>query len=148
MSRETKEWWEYSSAYYQEECRIPVDVHYGAGSPNEKKLNLPGNVKGKKILEIGCGGVQCSIAFALLYVDDLSSCFKEVCRVLKEKGLFVFSLDHLFYRIVDPDSRKRYESDPWFGLWDYNPELLKLVPPTIIFIPSIKWFSPSRAKRK
>lgn len=64
MSKETKDWWEYSSKYYQEECNIPIDVHYGAGSPNEKYFGLLGNVKNKKILELGCGGAQCSIALA------------------------------------------------------------------------------------
>ena len=36
-------------------------------------------------------------------------------------------------RIIEPDSRKRYKEDPWYGLWDYNPKFLKLFPPTIIF---------------
>lgn len=242
MSKETKKWWEYSSQYYQKECKIPIDVHYGPGSPNENHFKLLGNVKNKKILEIGCGGAQCSIAFAkqgakvigidisneqlkfakalseknkvkikfyqgdikkipriksnsqdvvfsafaLQYVDDLSFCFKEVYRVLKRRGLFVFSLDHPFFRTVDsktlklknsyfetgrlvetfsdptkkfvmythtiselhnklvksgfvvekiiePDSRKRYTFDPWYGLWDYTPKFLKMFPPTIIF---------------
>ena len=242
MAQETKKWWESASANYQRESNIPIDIHYGPGSPNEKELNLIGNVKGKRVLEIGCGGAQCSIAFAkqgakvtgidiseeqlkfakalseknkvkikfyqgdikrlpqinsrsqdivfsafaLQYVDDLLSCFKEVYRVLKKKGLFVFSLDHPFFRTVDsktlelkesyfktgkwtktfsdpskkfviynhtiselynavvktgflvnriiePDSRKHYSYDPWHNLWDYTPELLKMVPPTIIF---------------
>ncbi len=245
MTRETKKWWEETSAWYQSLCKIPVDVHYGPGSPNEDKLELIGNVKGKRVLEIGCGGAQCSIAFAkqgakvsaidiseeqlkfakalaaknrvkinfyqgdikslrqirsgsqdvvfsafaLLYVDDLPACFREVKRVLKKNGVFVFSVDHPFHKIVDskklklkgsyfktgkfvdegarkdgskyrfvmychtvggiynalkaagfdveailePDSRKRHAKDPWYGLWDYPPRLLKLVPPTIIF---------------
>jgi ubiquinone/menaquinone biosynthesis C-methylase UbiE len=162
MTKETKDWWEYASANYQTECKIPIDVHYGPGSPNEKHLNLLGNVKGKSVLEIGCGGAQCSIAFAqqgaevtgvdiseeqlkfamalakkndvqiqfyqgdikelpqiesysqdivfsafaLLYVDDLLSCFREVHRVLKDGGVFVFSLDHPFSRTVDSKSLK------------------------------------------
>lgn len=124
-------------------------------------------------------------AFAFHYIDNLNRCFKEVYRVLKKKGLFVFSLDHPFYRtvnpttlklrqsyfktgkvsqhwknygtfvmynhtiselydllvgigfkverIVEPDSRKKYPYDPWYGLWDYQPKLLKMAPPTIIF---------------
>jgi len=111
-----------------------------------------GNVKGKRTLEKGCGGGQCSIAFAkqgamttgidiseeqikfakklakkekvevkfymgnienlkqiksksqdivfssyaLQYIKNLKKCFKEVYRVLKNKGIFVFSLDHPF----------------------------------------------------
>jgi ubiquinone/menaquinone biosynthesis C-methylase UbiE len=242
MTKETKKWWEFSSQDYQKKCKIPVDIHYGPGSPNEKHLKLLGNLKGKKVLEIGCGGAQCGIAMArqgakvigmdiseeqlkfarvlaeknkvkiklyqgdikklsqiksnsqdivftawvLHYVDNLKSCFKEVNRVLKKNGLFVCALPHHFHDIVDssslklkksyfetgrqvqiysdktkkfvyythtiseiyntlvdsgfkvekiiePDSRKRYKGDPWYGLWDYTPKLLKMVPPTIIF---------------
>ncbi|HLC78094.1 MAG TPA: class I SAM-dependent methyltransferase [Candidatus Nanoarchaeia archaeon] len=242
MTAETKKWWESSSKDYQEECKIPIDIHYGPGSPNESYYKLLGNLKGKKILEIGCGGAQCGVAmakqgakvigidiseeqlkfakelskknkvniqfyqgdikklsqiksnsqdivftaFALHYVADLHSCFKEVYRVLKKNGLFVLSLGHPMYgrinsktlrvedsyfnigkgtfifsdptkkfvyyrrnigelhntlvdagffveRIIEPDSRKRYSYDPWYGLWDYTPELMKMVPATIIF---------------
>src|SRR3989344_356474 len=162
MTKETKEWWESASEDYQKESKILIDVHYGPGSPNEKNLNLMGSVKGKNVLEIGCGGAQCSIAFAkqgakvtgidisekqlefakrlaeknkvyikfyrgdikklpqiksksqdivfsafaLHYVDDLSSCFKEVYRVLKKDGLFVFSLDHPMYRTINSKTLK------------------------------------------
>jgi ubiquinone/menaquinone biosynthesis C-methylase UbiE len=242
MTKETKKWWESASNYYQKECKIPVDIHYGPGSPNERELKLLGNLKGKNILEIGCGGAQCGIAmakkgakvigidiseeqlkfakelagknkvnikfyqkdiknlspiksnsqdivfsaFALHYIDDLLKCFKEVNRVLKKKGLFVFSFPHPFFRtidpkslkikesyfktgkfvetfsdpskkfvaynhtiadlfnlltksgfnvekIVEPDSRKKYKEDPWYGIWDYNSNFLRMIPPTIIF---------------
>jgi len=245
MSKETKKWWEEASESYQKECRIPIRVHYGPAAPFEDQLNLIGSVKGKKLLEVGCGGAQCGIAFAkqgakvigidiseeqlkfakklaeknkvkiklikhdiqdlkpvssnsqdivfsayaLLYVGDLLKCFKEVNRVLKKDGIFVFSIDHPVYNILDfktlkikksylltgkiqdfqtwrdktkhkwiayqrkisdifnslvnsnffiekmiePDSRKKYPGDPWQGLWEYKPKLLKLFPPTIIF---------------
>jgi len=241
MTKETKQWWEQTSKYYQKQCKIPIDVHYGPSSPNEKSLKLLGNVRGKHILEIGCGGAQCSIAFAkqgaivkaidisskqlkfakelakknkvkielyqgdikslkviksnsqdivfsafaLQYVDNLLKCFKEVKRVLKKKGLFVFGLDHPMFRtmnsktlkikesyfktgkeylgkfvtynhtiseiynklvgvgffvekMIEPDSRKKYSYDPWYGLWDYKPKLLKMFPPTIIFKAKLK----------
>lgn len=64
MTKETKKWWEYSSESYQKESNIPIDIHYGPGAPNEKELKLLGNIKGKKILEIGCGGSQCGVAMA------------------------------------------------------------------------------------
>src|SRR3990167_2086609 len=64
MTAETKKWWESSSKDYQEECKIPIDIHYGPGSPNESYYKLLGNLKNKKILEIGCGGAQCGIAMA------------------------------------------------------------------------------------
>lgn len=64
MSKETKKWWESASKGYQKESKIPVDIHYGPGAPNEDKMKLLGNLKGKKVLEIGCGGAQCGIAMA------------------------------------------------------------------------------------
>ena len=57
--------WENLSEYYQERVRISThDVHYGLLAYGEKKLNLLGNVKGKRILEVGCGGGQNTITLA------------------------------------------------------------------------------------
>lgn len=57
--------WNQISPHYQAEHQIPTDfVHYGPHCPNEDQLQLVGEVKGKRVLEIGCGGGQCSIAFA------------------------------------------------------------------------------------
>lgn len=162
MTKETKKWWEGNTEYYQKVSKIPIDIHYGPGSPNEKHFKLLGNLKGKKVLEIGCGGAQCGIAmakqgakvigidiseeqlkfakklseknkvnikfyqgdirslkqiksktqdivfsaYALLYVDNLDKCFKEVYRVLKKKGIFVFSLDHPFDNVIDKKTMK------------------------------------------
>jgi len=163
MTRDIEKWWDDSSKGYQEDSKIGVKfAHYGPYAPNENKLKLLGNVKGKKILEIGCGGGQCSIAFAkqgakcsgldlsreqlrhaeelakkervpvkflkhdiqtlrgiksktydivfsafaLQYVPDLTRCFKEVFRVLKKEGLFVFSFDHPFYSSLSPETFK------------------------------------------
>lgn len=57
--------WNRISAGYQAEHRIAVDAaHYGPFMPSEAELRLLGDVAGKRILELGCGGGQCSIAFA------------------------------------------------------------------------------------
>jgi SAM-dependent methyltransferase len=57
--------WNRLSAGYQTQHRIPTNsAHYGWWSPPESELNLLGNVAGQRILEVGCGGGQCSIAFA------------------------------------------------------------------------------------
>jgi ubiquinone/menaquinone biosynthesis C-methylase UbiE len=57
--------WNEISPYYQAENRIPTGfVHYGPHCPNEDELQLIGDVTGKHVLEVGCGGGQCSIAFA------------------------------------------------------------------------------------
>lgn len=236
-----KKYWEESSKDYQAESDIKIGIHYGPGSPFEDKLKLLGNLRGKKVIEIGCGGAQCGIAmskkgarvtgidqseeqlkfaknlaeknkvkikfiqgsfqdlkklksndydiafsaFAFQYSPNLLNLFKQVKRILKKRGIFVFSLDHPFFevispktlkakksyfktgryaeknkgadfvayhhtiselfnflvkagfiveKIIEPDSRKKYDGDPWYGLWDYYlPRLLKIVPPTIIF---------------
>lgn len=166
MTKETKKWWEETANDYQEACKIPIGIHYGPGSPFEKELKLLGDLKNKKILEIGCGGAQCGIAmakkgakvtgidiskeqlkfaeklaeknkvkidlyqgdvkklkqiksnrqdlvfsaWALQYVDDLESCFKEAYRVLKKGGNFVLALPHPFYSLVDPEKLNLKES--------------------------------------
>ena len=60
-----KNGWNIISRFYQAKTTISLeDVHYGPISPGESELKLLGNVKGKKILEIGCGGGQNSIVLA------------------------------------------------------------------------------------
>jgi SAM-dependent methyltransferase len=57
--------WNRLSADYQSQHRIPThSAHYGWWAPPESELNLLGDVRGLHILEVGCGGGQCSIAFA------------------------------------------------------------------------------------
>ena len=60
-----REAWNRSAAAYQAQARLRTDTAtYGPWCPTEEELRLLGDVKGKRILEIGCGGGQCSIAFA------------------------------------------------------------------------------------
>ena len=57
--------WDRHSASYQEGARLPTDVaHYGPDIGTEADFRLLGDLKGKRVLELGCGGAQCSIAFA------------------------------------------------------------------------------------
>ncbi len=57
--------WNQISASYQSLHDIPTEsAHYGPWAPLENKLRLLGDVAGRRILEVGCGGGQCSIAFA------------------------------------------------------------------------------------
>ena len=57
--------WNRTSAGYQRLHQISTDAaHYGPWAPDESELCLLGDVRDKRILEIGCGGGQCSIAFA------------------------------------------------------------------------------------
>jgi len=163
MTKEIKKWWNEVSQSYQKDAKIHTkSAHYGPYSPDEDKLKLLGNVKGKKILELGCGGGQCSIvfakqgatctgidisteqlkyaeklskknkvkikfihgtfqnlskfksnsydivfsAFALQYSPNILRVFKQVNRILKKNGIFVFSLDHPFYDTINPKTFK------------------------------------------
>ena len=77
MSNSLKESWDRISQDYQARMRIPTDdVYWGEFVASERQLKLLGEVKGKKILEICCGGAQNSIALlkwgAEVYGIDLS----------------------------------------------------------------------------
>jgi SAM-dependent methyltransferase len=241
MADEAKYWWEANGPKYQARARIPIDVLYGPGSPNEDELRLIGPVEGRHVIEIGCGGAQASVAFAkqgafvtavdiaaseiqfakriaeengveitfhqrsmenlspiptatqdvafsacaIAYVDDALACFREVHRILKDGGVFLLSSGHPFGhctdgdgtqllrsyfdtgkritgeqtgapfasihrtiseyfnllvdagfhidRFLEPDSRRRYPCDPWYGMWDATPERLRIIPGTFIF---------------
>lgn len=242
MTKDIEQWWDQRAEAYQDDCNIPVDILYGPSSPNEDDLNLLGELAGKRVLELGCGGGQSAVAFAqkgahvtavdiaegqlafarglaarhgvqvdfircdvenlspipdashdivfsafaLMYAQDRLAVFREVHRVLKSGGVFAFSVDHPFFRktdvetltliesynetgpapddlgelgtttmyryrlsdlhnalvearlvvqrIVEPDSRIRYDYDPWFDHWGvYVPKMLDMLPPTVIF---------------
>lgn len=64
MEKIIKNWWNNASSYYQNTFDIPVDdIYYGPFCPTEKELKIinVGKIKNKKVLELGCGGGQCSI---------------------------------------------------------------------------------------
>lgn len=57
--------WDEIADWYQSTYQISTDSpHYGPLCPDEAELRLCGDVKGKRILELGCGGGQSAIAFA------------------------------------------------------------------------------------
>ncbi|HUE61036.1 MAG TPA: class I SAM-dependent methyltransferase [Acidimicrobiales bacterium] len=57
--------WDRGASAYQASANLPTDVaHYGPDLPTEADLRLLGDLKGKRVLELGCGAAQCSIAFA------------------------------------------------------------------------------------
>lgn len=62
MTREVKEWWEETADYFQEEIDLNVGVNWtGFGADD---LELLGDVNGLDVLELGCGGGQCTVAVA------------------------------------------------------------------------------------
>jgi ubiquinone/menaquinone biosynthesis C-methylase UbiE len=57
--------WDRHAAAYQDAAKLSTSVaHYGPDIPTEAELRLLGDLRGKRVLELGCGGAQCSIAFA------------------------------------------------------------------------------------
>lgn len=53
------------SATFPAEASLPHDVvSYGPDIPNERTYKLLGNLEGKRVLELGCGGGQAAIAMA------------------------------------------------------------------------------------
>ncbi|MFX1506775.1 MAG: class I SAM-dependent methyltransferase [Promethearchaeota archaeon] len=90
-----QESWNTISRSYQNENRISLDdVHYGPAAPGERALKLLGDVKGKKILEIGCGGGQNSIVLSKWGAEviglDISEVQLEHANSLaKEEGVSV-----------------------------------------------------------
>lgn len=177
--------WNIISPHYQAHRRISTDdVHYGPLAPGEQELDLLGDVRGKQILEVGCGGGQNSIAlakwgatctgldpssaqldharhlaheegvsirfvngvaedlsafaertfdlvlssFAFDYVTDLPRTYREVRRVLRPGGLFVFCHSHPWFQAVgwhlagDPDAPEIGDYAAWPAVeeWDWR----------------------------
>jgi SAM-dependent methyltransferase len=57
--------WDRYASTYQSGAQLPTSVaHYGPDIPTESDLRLLGDLRGKRVLELGCGAAQCSIAFA------------------------------------------------------------------------------------
>jgi SAM-dependent methyltransferase len=53
------------AAWYAARAALPTDTpHYGPDIPTEAELRLCGDVRAKRVLELGCGPGQASIAFA------------------------------------------------------------------------------------
>lgn len=65
MPTDNVEGWDRYAAAYQADARLPTDVvHYGPDLPNESSLRLLGDLKGRRVLDLGCGAAQASIACA------------------------------------------------------------------------------------
>ncbi len=161
MKKDIKEHWNDISSNYQQAREINLeDVQYGPKAPTEETLNFLGDVDGKDILEMGCGGGEISIAlakkgancigvdiseeqlkiardraekesvevkfkkddienlemidsrskdlvisvFAFDWAQNIDLVFEEAYRVLREKGILVFSMQHPFYNCFsEPD---------------------------------------------
>ena len=57
--------WDHYAVTYQQAVTLPTDVAaYGPDIPDESQFRLLGDLKGKRVLDLGCGGGQCTVAFA------------------------------------------------------------------------------------
>jgi ubiquinone/menaquinone biosynthesis C-methylase UbiE len=65
LSLSLKDGWDRISKNYQQKSGIPTDdVYWGDFVATESQLKILSDVRGKRILEIGCGGAQNSIALS------------------------------------------------------------------------------------
>ncbi len=87
--------WDIISASYQAYTRISTDdVHYGPLAPGERELGLLGEVRGKQILEVGCGGGQNAVALAkwgatCTGIDPSAAQLAHARRLAQEHGVKV-----------------------------------------------------------
>jgi len=87
--------WDVISASYQAERRISTDdVHYGPFAPGERELGLLGEVRGKRILEVGCGGGQNAVVLAkwgayCTGLDPSAAQWAHARRLAQEQGVEV-----------------------------------------------------------
>ncbi len=60
-----KKSWDKIAEHYNNRYEISCDVvHYGPLCPGEDRLRLLGDLKGKKVVDLGCGGGQNAVALA------------------------------------------------------------------------------------
>ncbi|HET9078848.1 MAG TPA: class I SAM-dependent methyltransferase [Acidimicrobiales bacterium] len=65
MAPEIATAWDRFSDEYQKSAALGTGAaHYGPDIPDESELRLLGDLRGRRVLELGCGAAQCSIAFA------------------------------------------------------------------------------------
>ena len=87
--------WDEMSDRYQRDAVISTDdVHYGPLIPGEKEFRLLGDVRGKLVLELACGGAQNSIALAkwgacVTAVDVSSKQIAYARRLARDEGVDV-----------------------------------------------------------
>lgn len=83
------------AAWYAERGRLPTDTpHYGPDIATEAELRLCGDVRGKRVLDLGCGSAQGAIAFAragavVIGVDPSADQLALARRRCEEEGVRV-----------------------------------------------------------
>ncbi len=65
--------------------------------------------------------------------EETGCAFANVHRTVSDYFNLLAEAGFVVERMLEPDSRRRYPLDPWYGLWGNTPERLRLFPATIIF---------------
>jgi ubiquinone/menaquinone biosynthesis C-methylase UbiE len=65
--------------------------------------------------------------------DTPGDAFASVNRTISDYFDLLIQTGFIVERLIEPDGRKRYACDPWYGLWDTTPERCAKIPRTIIF---------------
>ncbi|MBT4763122.1 MAG: class I SAM-dependent methyltransferase [Bdellovibrionaceae bacterium] len=101
MMKKNEVHWDNYSEEYQKKHGVQlnrIDFVWGVWSLPESELNILGDVKGKRVLEVGCGAAQLSIAIAknggLPTGLDISSKQLEYARKLMDQFQVHFDLIH------------------------------------------------------
>ena len=87
--------WDRYAAAYQGAARWPADVvHYAPDAPTETTLRLLGDVKGRRVLDLGCGGGQSAVACAkqgatVIGVDTSAEQLAIARRLAEQEGVRV-----------------------------------------------------------
>ena len=121
-----KEEWEKRSVGYLKEYQ-PIEIDYGPGVPSEDKLKIIGSVKNKKLLDLGCGGGQISIAFAkkgaIVTGIDLSYKHIEFAKKLAKRNKVKILFEQGSFQKLP--SIKSKSQDIVFSSWAflYSPDL-------------------------
>ena len=93
-----KAWWDEVAPWREEDHRTDT-VQYGGFCPSEAKLNLLGDVRGKRVIELGCGGAECSIPLAkagavCTGVDICAGQLAHARRLSEEHGVQIELIHH------------------------------------------------------
>ena len=77
MTEEVRDWWEATADYFQDEIDMDVGINWTGQWAPEVDLFDDGDLAGAAVLELGCGGGQCTVAVAQRGADvtgiDLSA---------------------------------------------------------------------------
>ena len=93
---DVRAWWEETAEWFQEDIDLDVGVNWvGYGGPD---LDLLQNVDGERVLELGCGGGQCTVAMAQRGADVTGIDLAEAQLAHARELAAEHDVDPTFYR--------------------------------------------------